>query len=614
MAALDMDELGEVEPVYDDARFKEEQRADLAWKDIVGRLEDGEDVANYFLHGGLLYRQDTGRGGLLVVPRAMTAKLIRDFHEPPWAAHASRERTLQKLRERFWWPGMYTQVLRHTRACHSCALHKRGTHGRVAPLQEPVVPRAPFEAVATDLYGPLPVSISSGAQYILVAVCLQTRWAEAVPLRDTKAATVARAIVQEVCCRYGTPQYLLSDNGPCYKALVYKEMCRILQVKAIKTTPLHPASNGIVERLNRVITEALAHYVDEKKHDWEEFLQLIMLNHRSSVCRSTQETPYFSVFHRDMSLPTEALLAPPRVSYADSPDVMERLLQDMQVSSAALRRQNQRAKREAKLQYDKRTGPVKFFVGERVYLAVRVPTKGLGRKWSKRYRGPFRIEQRHGDTTFTIRSLFDARPVRHTVHCNRLKHAYECDNLLTANRRSRRTRHAEDAGDDGTPWQDVPTSSGSETSPSDGEASPTPARPTRQAARATRSRAAARRGSPQQQAEPAARLEGGDDLVPIVQPLPPPPARRGPVLTPGGEGESPSASAAAQDAVPGAQVPEVLPTPQARGRALRRRPERASLAARRPARRVVIRRPVVVAGPRHCLRGRPGGYMLRRRK
>jgi len=238
-------------------------------------------------------------------------------------------------------------------------------------------------------------------------------------------------------------------------------MCRVLQVQAIKTTALHPQSNGVVERLNKVITESLRHYVSEKKHEWEKFLQLIMLNHRSSVCRAIKETPYFAVFHRDMSLPTEALLAQPRQSYADNPTLVETLLQDMKVTTDTIRRQNETAKVEAKDYYDRRTQDHSFAVGQRV------PAKGLGRKWRKRYDGPFRITDRLDATTFRIRSIFDGKPRVTTVHSNRLKHAYEPDNVVTAQRRRHRVRNAADA-DSAPALAELQTSTGGESDVSEG--------------------------------------------------------------------------------------------------------------------------------------------------
>ncbi|KAK3931271.1 Retrovirus-related Pol polyprotein from transposon 412 [Frankliniella fusca] len=663
VAALQVEKDGEYEPVYDEGRFKEEQRRDVTYGPIIAGLEDGQEHANFFLADGLLHRR-VGSDGLhaVVVPPTMTDKLVRDFHCPPWAAHASRDRTLSKLRERFWWPGMYTQVLRFTRGCHSCALYKRGTHARPAPLQLPVVPRQPFEAMATDLYGPLPVSSYSGARYVLLAICLHTRWVEAIPLRDQMAPTVARAIVQEIVCRYGCPEYLVSDNGACYSAKLYTEMCRILQVRAIKTTPLHAMSNGVVERANQVMGQALCHYVNEKKHDWEEFLQLVMCSVRSSVSRSTGETPYFSVFHRDMSLPTAALLTPRRVTYADTPALTEKLLQDMSLSTELLRQENIKAKQEGKQYYDRRAGEdVKFYVGQRVYLAVKVKKKGLGRKWRRRYSGPWRIVERLSPTTFKIRTIFEQKPQVYTVHCNRLKHAYEYDNLLTAERRRRRTQDlAEDT--DGPDLEALSTSSGSESDVTEPE---TESR--------TRRRPAARRGTPgavvaSRGASPAAQqghtdgdewtdvegdpergeessrevttpaahatpstLEHGGLPTPVRQGATPAPRRAparaappapapGGLPTPARQGATPAPRKASARAAPPAPAPGGLPTPARQGAtpAPRRAPARAAPTATpaqpggrrspsRPQRAAVTRLP-------YLLRRRQGAYWLRARK
>ena len=53
----------------------------------------------------------------------------------------------------------------------------------------------PFEQVALDIVGPLPVG-KDGARFILMAVCMATCWPEAVLIKSITAKAVADTAVE----------------------------------------------------------------------------------------------------------------------------------------------------------------------------------------------------------------------------------------------------------------------------------------------------------------------------------------------------------------------------------------------------------------------------------
>ena len=46
---------------------------------------------------------------------------------------------------------------------------------------------------------------------------------------------------------------LLSDRGANFMSSVIEEMCKILGIKKLQTTPYHPQTNGLVERSHQTI-------------------------------------------------------------------------------------------------------------------------------------------------------------------------------------------------------------------------------------------------------------------------------------------------------------------------------------------------------------------------
>ena len=59
----------------------------------------------------------------------------------------------------------------------------------------------------------------------------------------------------------------------------------------------------MMERQNRTIQQMLSAYVNEKRDDWSDHLDPIMMAYRSSVHQSTQCTPNLIMFGREVNLP-----------------------------------------------------------------------------------------------------------------------------------------------------------------------------------------------------------------------------------------------------------------------------------------------------------------------
>ena len=70
-----------------------------------------------------------------------------------------------------------------------------------------------FEKWRIDAMGPLPIT-GRGKSYILPAVDYLFRWAEARAVKQITAKDVAKFVDEDICCKFGVPLELLSDQGP----------------------------------------------------------------------------------------------------------------------------------------------------------------------------------------------------------------------------------------------------------------------------------------------------------------------------------------------------------------------------------------------------------------
>jgi transposase InsO family protein len=101
-----------------------------------------------------------------------------------------------------------------------------------------------------------------GWEYVHVAVDDYSRLAYAEVLDDETAATAAGFLRRAVAFyhRYGIQvERVLTDNGPCYRALLHAIACRRLGIRHLRTRPYRPQTNGKAERFIRTLLAGWAH-------------------------------------------------------------------------------------------------------------------------------------------------------------------------------------------------------------------------------------------------------------------------------------------------------------------------------------------------------------------
>ncbi len=148
-------------------------------------------------------------------------------------------------------------------------------------------------------------------RYILVISDYFTKWTESYALVNHRAKTVAKTLVDEFICRYGTPMVIHSDQGRDFESKLFKEMCILLSIKKTRTTPYHPQSDGQVERFNRTLLNMLSKHVEDDQTDWDIHIPHVMMAYRSSQNESTKFSPALLMFGHELRLPIYVVVGDP---------------------------------------------------------------------------------------------------------------------------------------------------------------------------------------------------------------------------------------------------------------------------------------------------------------
>lgn len=355
----------------------------------------------------------------LIVPRKMISQVLSQSHDVPLGGHFGINKTLSKIRQQFYWAYCKSDVEEWCRKCPVC-FSKKGPRTKTKGELQVYNVGCPFERIALDILAPLPKS-SSGNKYLLVISDYFTSWPEAFPLPNFQAKTVAETLVSEVISRFGIPHEIHSDQGRNFESNVFRETMTILGIGKTRTTPLHPQSNGLVERLNRTILQYLSKFVNDNQKDWDRWIPLFLLAYRSSKHETTEFTPAMMVMGRELKLPLELLRGnPPQGNelHKKVPEFVEDLKEKLISVHEDVRKRFILKSDKIKSKFDLKSHMISFKIGQRVWLYYPHKVRGKCPKLQRDWEGPYFIKSKINDVVYRIQKF--AHRKYKVVHINRL--------------------------------------------------------------------------------------------------------------------------------------------------------------------------------------------------
>ena len=90
----------------------------------------------------------------------------------------------------------------------------------------------------------------------LVAVDAYSKWPE-VRIMSTTTVSKTLDVLREWFAAHGIPEHLVTDNGPQFIAEDFELFTKRNGIKHVRSTPYHPASNGLVERFIQSLKQSL---------------------------------------------------------------------------------------------------------------------------------------------------------------------------------------------------------------------------------------------------------------------------------------------------------------------------------------------------------------------
>ncbi|XP_055604681.1 uncharacterized protein LOC129752916 [Uranotaenia lowii] len=227
----------------------------------------------------------------LVVPPEKRKAVLKECHDD--LMHIGTDKTMAKVRLKYYWPKMAKDVREYIQACSLCKETKPACIPVVPTMGEQRMVTHPWQIIAVDYIGPLPRS-KRGNQHLLVVTDLFSKWCILIPVKKINSTTLCTHLRDQWFFRFSTPESLISDNASVFLSREFKDFLEQFGVRHWLSSRYHSQANP-VERVNRTINAAIRTYVREDQRLWDSRISEIETVLNTTRHSATEFTPYFVI-------------------------------------------------------------------------------------------------------------------------------------------------------------------------------------------------------------------------------------------------------------------------------------------------------------------------------
>ena len=349
----------------------------------------------YMLQDGFLFK-----GNRLCIPKhSIRELLVREAHGGGLAGHFGIAKTLEILREHFFWPKMLGDVTNIVNKCVTCHMAKSSFKpGLYSPLPVPV---RPWEDVSMDFIVALPRT-QRGKDAIMVVVDRFSKMAHFVACHKTDdACNVADLYYKEIVRLHGIPKTIVSDRDSKFLSYFWNTLWRKVGTKLLFSTSHHPQTDGQTEVTNRTLGTLLRGLVSKTQKDWDVKLAHAEFAYNRSPTYATGHSPFEVVYGINPYLPLDLIPLPKDELVHKDADAK---LKSMMKLHQQVRERIEAINASYKQKSNKNRKPRLFEEGDLVWVHLRkerFPSKRKN-KLMPRAEGPYKVVARVNDNAYKI--------------------------------------------------------------------------------------------------------------------------------------------------------------------------------------------------------------------
>jgi hypothetical protein len=373
------------------------------------------DTRRYSLRDGLLlYRNRI----LLGESPPLKTQVLNYVHSDPMAGHSGYEKTLQRAKRDFYWPGMRSDIKQFIRVCDTCQQNKYENICPTGLLQPLPIPTRIWTDISMDFIEGLP--LSQGHSVIFVIVDRLSKYAHFVSLSHPYSdAKIAQLFISHVFKLHGMPNSIVSDRDPTFTSAFWQELFKLQGTSLKLSTSYHPQTNGQTKIVNKCVENYLRCFTQDSPKHWTNWLPWAEFCYNTTWHASTKMTPFEAVYGVPPPRLLSYVLGTTRVQAVD--DLLRNREQILKLLQHNIKHAQQRMKKYADIRRTERT----FKLGQAVYLRLqpyRQTSVNHRRalKLAPRFYGPFTIVRKVGEVAYELDLPPESR-IHPVFHVSQLK-------------------------------------------------------------------------------------------------------------------------------------------------------------------------------------------------
>ncbi|GFY31655.1 retrovirus-related Pol polyprotein from transposon 412 [Trichonephila clavipes] len=352
---------------------------------------------------------------LIGVPEGLRDPIKSLCHEGT-PAHLGITKSKDKLNRYFYWPNCYRDMEQFIKTCDQCQRAGKPNDKKKAPLLFVPVIQEVFTKLNIDACGPLPIT-SKGNRYLITAICMSSKFPEAIPVSDISSVSVTDALLN-IFSRMGFPREIQCDQGTSFTSALTTECFERFGILVRHSSVYYPQSNP-VERFHRTLKRVLCL---DAGSEWDKHLPSILLALRT-VSHESTGSPSELVYGKNLQTP-ETLVMEHWIEPEEEGDLvteyMFKLINRLKRCQEVAINKMEEMQIKRKTWYDKNAVKRGFKDGDLVLVLATYRANKLAVQWV----GPGTILNKILETNYLV-EIPGRRETSQIYHINMLKPYYK---------------------------------------------------------------------------------------------------------------------------------------------------------------------------------------------
>ena len=228
-------------------------------------------------NNGILYK-----GSQIIVPSSMRQYVKKQIH----TGHLGIVKCKSRAKTYFYWPSMNNEIEHLVNTCGTCQQYR---NAQPRETNIPVVDYEPWNSVGADVF-------HYRDHHYLISVDYYSSYPVVQFLNRGRAHGTSKLVIskmKETFSHHGIPEKLISDGGPQFTSMEFKDFCKQWNIQHCLSSPEYPRGNGRAERAVQTCKNLIKKAIDSHSD-----IEAALLAYRTTKLQDCNASPAELLFNR----------------------------------------------------------------------------------------------------------------------------------------------------------------------------------------------------------------------------------------------------------------------------------------------------------------------------